>query len=545
MSLSLLSDPFLQLPTATSVRVVWFTEFPGTRHLVYYGNHLEQTALATTTQLTKLREDANSHLQVPSDRLRFRPVWRQEAEIKQLTPGQRLPYYVRSENEAGESVASEVFHLSPTPTPGTPLKILLTSDHQLKPMTSANLQKVGETLDSIDAIFFAGDLANIPDRASEWFDDARGNAFFPNLQGRARYLMKTETETIYRGAALIQNAPLLCALGNHEVMGRYSTSAGLDEQFNDAYPIEAAIRLDPKQAQNERWLKDNSFNIDTYQEIFTLPQSSSGGCKYYAITFGDIRLVVLYITHIWRSPRIGDRGRYSEGEPDLNHPERWGYGQHIFEHITKGSEQYTWLEQELQSQEFQQARYKIAMFHHPVHSLGAEAVPAYTDPIQQQKKDPQGHLQSIRYHYPQAQNYLIRDLIPLLETAGVHLIHTGHCHLWNRFQSSSGLHFLETSNVGNSYGAYLQQKRPVPQDYPQDYPATGNPNGLSAIVPTIAPLNDELGNPLPYIASNEITVFSILEITDKATVSSYYFDTRLPDSNVIKFDEFTLQRHPS
>ncbi|CCQ60429.1 hypothetical protein CWATWH0401_3766 [Crocosphaera watsonii WH 0401] len=26
--------------------------------------------------------------------------------------------------------------------------------------------------------FFAGDLVNIPDRASEWFDDKRGGAFF-------------------------------------------------------------------------------------------------------------------------------------------------------------------------------------------------------------------------------------------------------------------------------------------------------------------------------------------------------------------------------
>ena len=33
----LLTDPFLQLPTDSSVRVAWFTEFAGTRHLVAYG----------------------------------------------------------------------------------------------------------------------------------------------------------------------------------------------------------------------------------------------------------------------------------------------------------------------------------------------------------------------------------------------------------------------------------------------------------------------------------------------------------------------------
>ena len=50
-------------------------------------------------------------------------------------------------------------------------------------MTPANLQKVVETVGRVDAVFFAGDLVNIPDRASEWFDDARGLAFFPWLTG--------------------------------------------------------------------------------------------------------------------------------------------------------------------------------------------------------------------------------------------------------------------------------------------------------------------------------------------------------------------------
>jgi len=44
------------------------------------------------------------------------------------------------------------------------LKILLTSDHQLKPMTAANLQKVVETVERVDAVFFVGDLVNVPDR---------------------------------------------------------------------------------------------------------------------------------------------------------------------------------------------------------------------------------------------------------------------------------------------------------------------------------------------------------------------------------------------
>jgi len=54
----MLSDPFLQLPSETSVRVVWFTEFAGSDHRVAYGENLNQTAAATTTK--QPREDQNS-----------------------------------------------------------------------------------------------------------------------------------------------------------------------------------------------------------------------------------------------------------------------------------------------------------------------------------------------------------------------------------------------------------------------------------------------------------------------------------------------------
>ena len=144
--------------------------------------------------------------------------------------------------------------------------------------------------------------------------------------------------------------------------------------------------------------------------------------------------------------------------------------------------------------------------------------------------------------YPQKNDYIIRDVLPLLEIAGVQLVFYGHCHLWNRFVSPSGMHFLETSNVGNSYGAYLgETKRNVPLNYQEKYAEVSNPNGLESIIPTIAPLLDENGKPQPFIASNDITAFSIFE-TGTGTVSSYYFDTRKPNSKVVKFDEFQLRK---
>ncbi|MCG9892226.1 MAG: metallophosphoesterase, partial [Thermosynechococcaceae cyanobacterium MS004] len=357
-------------------------------------------------------------------------------------------------------------------------------------------------------------------------------------------------KTIYRGGAIIQNAPLFTAIGNHEVMGRFSMETDLNAQYNDPFPKTAAVQQHPQQAKQlsadsaalQSWLNQNSYSTETYEELFTLPESASGGKKYYAQTFGKVRLVVLFVANIWRTPSLTSdaRGRYRERDADLENPERWGYGQHIFEAIAKGSTQYTWLQQELNSPEFQQAQYKIVMFHHPMHSLGDNIVPAYTNPVQSVDSDDSGKVNAIRYEYPLSQDYLIRDVEPLLEAAGVDLVFYGHSHLWNRFISPGGIHFLESSNIGNSYGAYLgNTRRPIPVGFVEKYAAVGDPNGLEPITPEIAPLIDDQGQPQPYIASNDMTVFSILD-TGRGVVSSYRFDTRKPDSAVIKFDEFKL-----
>ncbi|OUL30146.1 metallophosphoesterase [Nostoc sp. RF31YmG] len=548
----LLTDPFLQLPTETSVRVVWFTEFPGIKHIVNYGENLTHTTWASTTKLSRTREDQRCLRRATPTRFGnqtengqvdqkpvWRDIWRHEAEVTGLTPSVRVNYRITSVREDGETVSSDVFTLASNPKPGTPLKILLTSDHQLKPMTAANLQKVVETVGRVDAVWFAGDLVNVSDRASEWFDDYRGGAFFPALQGRANYKINHNgVQTSYTGGQIIQHAPLFSCIGNHEVMGRFARTESLDDEFNDTIPRAIAQKF-----YSGKSLKDNSFNTDTYEEIFSLPKSKEGGKRYYAVTFGNVRLVVLYITNMWRTPTLNAayKGRYQEVVEDLNNPENWGYGQLIYEPIAKGSQQYNWLERELNSDEFKQAKYKVVMFHHPPHTLGDNIVPAYTEPVQIIERDDVDNIKAVRYEYPKNEDYIIRDVIPLLEAANVQFVLYGHSHLWNRFVSPSRMHFLETSNVGNSYGAaWGDKKREVPIGYQEEYVVLGDPNGLEPVVPTIAPLLGEDGKPMPYIASNYITVFSIFN-TETGIVSSYYFDTRKADSQVVKFDEFELK----
>jgi len=332
----LLTDPFLQLPTENSVRVVWFTEFAGSQHRVAYGENLYKTAVASTSKLSRTQEDQHSRVgnQTQDGQVYQQPVkrniWRHEAEVTGLTPGIRVAYRVISVREDGESVSSDVFTLASTPRPGTAARILLTSDHQIKPMVAANLQKVVETVGQVDAVWFAGDLVNVSDRASEWFDDHRGGAFFPCLQGHADYQMENNGVKIsYVGGEIIQHAPMFTCIGNHEIMGRVGCGS-LNDDFDHTIPREVAKKL-----YGEQSLKDNSFNTDTYEEIFTLPESQEGGKTYYAVSFGDVRLVVLYVTNMWRTPNLDAeaRGKYRERTADLQNPENWGYGQHIYEPI--------------------------------------------------------------------------------------------------------------------------------------------------------------------------------------------------------------------
>ncbi|MEO0542169.1 MAG: metallophosphoesterase, partial [Cyanobacteria bacterium P01_A01_bin.105] len=418
----LLTDPFLQNPTHDAVSVVWFTEFAGTTHAVVYGPSGQPTrTLAHTQQLSRMGEDKDSklpHLR-PGDTLAVttpRAIWRHEARLSGLTPGVRQPYQVISTREDGTVIESAQFSLAPAPPVGQGLKILLTSDHQLMPMTAANLQKVAETVGQVDGVFLAGDLVNVPDRASEWFDDARGGAFFPCLQGRASFaLERAGKTTTYTGAPIIQNAPLFPAVGNHEVMGRYAPTTSLNAQFNDPIPWAAANQLYQQYADTfnpnnspavkRQWLKNNSFNIDAYEEIFSLPahQRPDGekSQRYYATTFGDVRLVSLYVTQIWRAPSLAPntRGRYREQQSATDNPTQWGYGQHIFEGIHQGSPQYNWLKKELASKAFQQAKYKIVMLHHPPHTLGGNIVPAFTNPVRVFDRTADGAVTAVRYEY--------------------------------------------------------------------------------------------------------------------------------------------------
>ena len=156
----------------------------------------------------------------------------------------------------------------------------------------------------------------------------------------------------------------------------------------------------------------------------------------------------------------------------------------------------------------------------------------------------------IIYKYPLKNDQMV-GIESLLEQAGVDLIFNGHSHIWTRFITKNGVNVLETSNVGNTYGAFDDKKSrtsSVPSAWNEndayhalaekwdisDYVLQDDPYGLTPQMPTISPLS---GN--PYIESNSVTAFSIFD-TGTGIIDSYYYDTRNSQAGVVHFDSFSI-----
>lgn len=577
--ITLLTDPFLQRPHPDVTEVAWFSEFAGDTHHVIVGKPVAamsaeqvhrliagesapgvRVVSAHTTTLSRVAEDAESRL--PADRrpaqgIVARVVHRHHALID-VPAGVRTPYRVASVTGAAIAV-SDTFTVRGPLRPGEPAVIMLTSDHQLTVNTAANLHFAAATITShlgaIDAVFAAGDLVNVPDRASEWFDDDSGAGFFPTMQARGA---RAGTDgRVYRGGQILQHAPIYPAIGNHDVQGRRAGHTALAASFSNTIPRAvaeaeyhrdaAAINPGDDPGVKASWIEDNSFSTTTFQEIFSLP----GGGPYYATTVGDVRLIVLFATRAWRGegadPDPAMRTattRYQDCRTSVDDPLERGHGAFLFEDLGVGSQQYDWLREELGSPAFRAARYTVVMLHEGPHSLGENATPPFAHPLCTEDRDARGTLVGWRYDYPATEDILLHEVAPLLDAAGVDLVLNGHNHLWNRFVSPTGVNYLEGSNTGNSFGAFDpasgKQRRVPPAPWnPENYCAQGDPGGLRPMIPTTAPVTDTQGRPLPFIADDNVVVFQALD-TGAGTVTSWYVDMADPRGLAVMFDVLQL-----
>lgn len=548
---TLYTEPMLMNPQDNSVEVVWFTENEGSDNevIIYSADreYVVRVVSAVTDKLTRTRggkdDDSKNDPSIKRD------IYRHSAVVDELPVNDGSVDSIVTYSVRTDEVKSSQYVLKARAQEGVAQKILITSDHQNKKMCAANIQKAYETVPDIDAVFVDGDMADVADRAYDWFDS--DNSFFKVMQGTANHEIGGK---VYNGAPILQNAPIYTSIGNHEVMGVYSDTRPLDEQFNNPTTREYAARLYEAQGgdDEESFITDHSFNTITYDEIFGNDRNAEGEGHYYSFSIGDTRVIVLEMARIWRLATIGFPGKYSE-IPGMGE-DTYGYGQFIFEPISEGSRQYDFLKRELASKEFQDARYKIVMYHFDSHSLGSNCIPAYTEPVAHNAVSPITGQSMVVYDYPVENDYIANLVEPLMEKYNVDLLITGHSHIWNRFITKNGMNILESSNVGNNYGGYYKEgdaRTFAPSAFNRDdgfysirskwnadnYAMRGDPLGLEPEYPSEA----ELPDGLPYLASDTVTAFSILD-TGRGVVDSYYYDTQDADSEAVLFDSFPINR---
>ncbi|HET7558735.1 MAG TPA: metallophosphoesterase, partial [Limnochordia bacterium] len=283
----------------------------------------------------------------------------------------------------------------------------------------------------VDFILYPGDLADRPWRREDWCAPLASLApapiaatptrgFFPSFQGWAR-----GEEDTPAGAPYLQSAPLYAMPGNHEVYG-----AG---GFHG---------LAPRSADPDGW------SIDVFQRLF-LPWTRTAR-PYYAVRHGNVALIALFVARAWR-PGGADNplgAIYREAEPGS--PAAWHHGCFTFESIAPGSRQYNWLLRALAKPDFQSAALRIVALHHPIFTCGHDARPRFIEPVAQTTLDPMG-VSERTYAYPEEEELLERYLVPLFEQNGVQLVVNGHSHVYGRYVRR-GIQYLETSNLGNTYG---------------------------------------------------------------------------------------------
>lgn len=287
-------------------------------------------------------------------------------------------------------------------------RFLILSDLQLLPL-------VGETLRAaaglhreraFDAILFPGDMVEAPERKEDWWGDASGRAFF-DLLGRPD------------GTGILPTALLLPCPGNHDVSA--SRGSTPSEKLNNVQP--------------------GDWNLRVYSHLFALPGLPKetvearrrtvgrgvGLSDYYADHLGDVWVGSLFVTRAYFK---GDHEKRTGGAYE------WP-GRFIFEPVTKGSVQYEWLRRELSSESCRSARVKIVLLHHGIFSQGHSAVLPFGVPTEYEE------------------DFLFRDLFPLLRDAGVNIVFNGHNHVVNH-HVVDGIHFVESSHIGTTYGPYAQ-----------------------------------------------------------------------------------------
>ncbi|WP_395342405.1 metallophosphoesterase [Ningiella sp. W23] len=609
----IISDPMLSGPQQGSVRVVWYTAVEGETHRVFFGDLLNESVIATTSKMSQMFEDESSRIFGRSlgspqtgEAVIEQSIYRHEAHVTGLSANTRVPYYAVS-TVNGVDFKSRVYTLQPLPSSDQPVRLLITSDQQNRAMSPANFEKVVETVGMVDAVIFAGDLVDTPNRASEWFyrDDVDRPSFFPAFQGRFQDMFP---EHPYRGGEILQHAPIFATIGNHESPGRFDRSQSLSQQDNEPRPRWFAKwqwdQLSESQKQQtgmteQEYVRTHSYDHVTYYEMWNLPENNVEGEdpeNFYSIRYGNISLISMNVSRVWRNWNNGfenaSRGKFAEPIETINDLDTWGFGDMFFADYSEGSAQRQWLAQQLTSADFVEAPYNLILTHQSMHGYGDNVIPVMAQPeatidftdarmpivttfptdektwSQIVEASQQDLISRVRYKYEREKDLWLSVEQELLD-AKVNLVVSGHSHVWSRTfvedaQGEHRLNYIESSNVGNTFGPTVNTnpratwatqfwpnrdsettRDPTFWD-PSDYPRVGDAHNRPDVLPSRVLKGvdfmrsvEQADQDLPFLSSNNFTVFTILDTND-GTVRSYAHEIAFPQSPAFEVDCFAL-----
>ncbi|MGB3454769.1 MAG: hypothetical protein WBA35_00285, partial [Litorimonas sp.] len=349
----------------------------------------------------------------------------------------------------------------------------------------------------------------------------------------------------------------------------------------------------------DEFVRRNSFDHVTYYEMWTLPENDVAGEdpeNFYSLRYGNVSLTSMNVSRVWRNWNNGltadnaNPGKFGEPIPTVNDLDTWGFGDMFFGDYSPGSAQRQWLGEQLGSDAFTNAPYRVVLTHQSMHGYGDNVIPVMADPeatITFTDGTPtlvttfpaedatwstivdaaeRGAIERVRYDYEREDDLWLGVEDELL-SAGVDLVVSGHSHVWSRTfveEGSERMNYLETSNVGNSFGpgagptnrvTWARNFFPDPDtndtadnDFwdPADYPRVGDSQGRPDVLPSellnsvdFMRMVEGATQDLPYLSSNNFTVFTILD-SGEGTVKSYAHQFEFPNDTAKLVDCFAL-----
>lgn len=386
------TKPFLlTLNPDTEMNVCWLTK-DKTNSYVEFGEtqELGTKVAAIEYEFKGLRTSKTSDAfdEIPENNPELQ-VYQQIATLKNLKPNTTYYYKAVTNDES-----TKIYNFKTAPVNGEDFDFALLSDLQLKQESPATVKQLGQN--KPDFIIFAGDMANTPWKASEWFkvdncflpDEEKGKSFFEILQQEED------------GTELLQYTPIFPVPGNHEVDDqRYFT----EKEFAE---------------EGESW--ELSIYMQLFRPLYPEQEYGKGGKHWYSVDYGDLHIsnISVFRYQPWDGFEVP--------------------GWIMFDDISPDSEQVKWLEDDLKNSD---AKYKWVNMHWHMLNRGEDGHIPVSEPV----------IDGDKVTYPNG-DYCYDVLRPLYEKYGVDGVCFGHSHVYERY-IINGVNYIEAASIGNNYRA--------------------------------------------------------------------------------------------